>query len=131
MSERIRKVNTFLEAKKLGKLIQKLLPDYTDPLDFNQLKDPQAQPFKRSAAAHRVASRTMQEWMRIPITLNRIANHREAQAAAWLDLLRGTYNTLVAGPSHDTSAPTHLISSASIAPSILFQNGYNAWLGSG
>lgn len=44
MSERVREMEALLEAKKLGKLIQKLLPDYTDPLDFNQLKDEQGTP---------------------------------------------------------------------------------------
>jgi hypothetical protein len=41
MSERVREMEALLDAKKLGKLIQKLLPDYTDPLDFNQLRDAQ------------------------------------------------------------------------------------------
>ncbi len=91
MSERIRDMEALLEAKKLGKLIQKLLPDYTDPLDFNQLSDLLGQPFTSPKTTHKAATRTMQEWMGIPATLNRIANYMEVQATAWLDLLRGTY----------------------------------------
>lgn len=37
MSERFREMETMLATQKLGRLIQKLLPDYTDPLDFHQL----------------------------------------------------------------------------------------------
>lgn len=33
MSERIREMESLLESKKLGRLIQQLLPDYTEPLD--------------------------------------------------------------------------------------------------
>ena len=61
MSERVREMEALLEAKKLGKLIQKILPDYTDPLDFNQLKDTHGTPLTTPAAVHRAASKTMQE----------------------------------------------------------------------
>jgi hypothetical protein len=58
MSERIRDMEALLEAKKLGKLIQKLLLDYSDPLDFNQLKDAQGQPFRSPVATHLCGSAT-------------------------------------------------------------------------
>ena len=86
-------MEALLEAKKLGQLIQKLLPDYTDPLDFNQLKDDRGLPFKSPSAVHKAASRTMQDWMGVPSTLNRIASTLETQANAWMDLLHGTYAT--------------------------------------
>jgi hypothetical protein len=35
MSDRVRDMEALLAAKKLGKLIHKLLPDYSDLLDFN------------------------------------------------------------------------------------------------
>jgi hypothetical protein len=39
MSERVQEMENLLAAQKLGRLIQKLLPDFTDPLDFHQLRD--------------------------------------------------------------------------------------------
>lgn len=79
MSERVCEMKSLLAAKKLGKLIQKLLPDYTEPLDFYQLTDSDGRPFK--------SSRTMQDWMRVPRSLNRIAKFMEDQKNAWMSLL--------------------------------------------
>lgn len=90
-------MEALLDAKKLGQLIQKLLPYYTDPLDFNRLKDTQGLPFKSPSVVHRAASRTMQDWMGIPATLNRIASTMETESTAWLDLLSGSY-TIEANP---------------------------------
>jgi hypothetical protein len=90
MSDRVRDMEALLEAKKLGKLIQKLLPDYTDPLDFHQLLDPSGAPFKTPAAADKAASRTMQAWMGIPANLNSIPQYMENWRDAWQTLLHGT-----------------------------------------
>lgn len=61
MSERVRDLESLLAAKKLGRLIQQLLPDYSDPLDFNQLRDANGHLFKSEAALDKAASRTKQE----------------------------------------------------------------------
>ena len=63
MSERVRDMEAMLAAKKLGQLIQKLLPDYADPLDFNQLCHPDGTPYASPMEVDQAASATMKEWM--------------------------------------------------------------------
>jgi hypothetical protein len=92
MSDRIKEMESLLTAKKLGRLIQKLLPDYTDPLDFNQLKDRDGTHLPTPAAVDKAASRTMREWMGVPANLNCIANSLETLKDLWIDILRGLFN---------------------------------------
>jgi hypothetical protein len=94
MSERIKDMEFLLAAKKLGRLIQRLLPDYTEPLDFNQLKDRNGTPLPTPAAADKAASRTMRDWMDIPPNLNSIANSFELLNDLWIEVLRGLFCTV-------------------------------------
>ncbi len=50
MSEWVRSLETLLIARKLGRLTQQLLPDHSDPLDFNQLRDNHGNLFDSEAA---------------------------------------------------------------------------------
>jgi hypothetical protein len=91
MSDRVRDIESLLAAKKLGRLIQKLLPSYAEPLDFNQLRDQDGIPYRTAAAADKAASRTMRDWMAVPDNLNPVADLMERQPDAWKSLLHGTY----------------------------------------
>jgi hypothetical protein len=95
MSERIKEMESLLTAKRLGHLIQKLLPNYTDPLDFNQLKDRDGTHLPTPAAVDKAASRTMREWMGVPANLNCIANSLETLKDLWTDVLRGLFSHAV------------------------------------
>ena len=94
MSERIQEMESLLAAKKLGRLIQRLLPDYTEPLNFNQLKDRDGTPLTTPAAADKAASRTMRDWMGVPPNLNSIANSFELLKDLWMELLNGLFCTV-------------------------------------
>ena len=90
MSDRVRDMESLLAANKLGRLIKQLLPSYSDPLDFNQLRDDVGSPFRNAAAADKAASRTMKAWMGVPNTLNPIAEAMEQHSDSWKDMLHGT-----------------------------------------
>lgn len=94
MSKRIKEMESLIAAKKLGQLIQRLLPDYTDPLDFNQLKDRDGTLLPTPAAADKAASRTMRDWMAVPANLNGIANSFETLKDLWIAVLRGLFCTV-------------------------------------
>jgi hypothetical protein len=59
-------LESLLAAKKLGRLINQLLPDYSDPLNFNQLRDDHGNIFEDEAAVDKAASRIMSDWMGCP-----------------------------------------------------------------
>ncbi len=92
MSERVRDMETLLATQKLGRLIQKLLPDHTDPLDFHQLRDATGALFPNPEAADKAASDTMRDWMGVPLSLNAIADSMEAVPDGWQDLLNGFFS---------------------------------------
>jgi hypothetical protein len=83
MFDQVKDLESLLAAKKL--------PDYTDPLDFNQLRDEDGIPFKNAPAPDRAAFRTMKDWMGIPINLNPIVDTTKRQPNAWKTLLQDTY----------------------------------------
>jgi hypothetical protein len=85
-------MEAMLSAKKLGQLIQKVLPDYTDPLDFTQLCDTDGVPYSSPKAVDRAASAVMREWMGIPPALNPIAALMETAKAYWQTLYDGSAN---------------------------------------
>jgi hypothetical protein len=80
-----------LATRKLGQLIQRLLPNYTEPLDFNQLRDTHGTLFATPEATDRAASETMRDWMDIPQALNAIADNMERVMDGWQTLLFGSY----------------------------------------
>ena len=92
MSERVREMETLLATQKLGRLIQKLLPDHTDPLDFHKLRDSTGALLPNPEAADRAASEVMREWMGVPPSLNEIADSMESMPEGWQDLLTGSFS---------------------------------------
>lgn len=88
---RVRDMEALLAAKKLGKLIQKLLPDYSDFLDYNKLTDENGHPFRTPSATDRAASETMADWMGIPLNLIPIASAMEEHPSLWRTLLQCTF----------------------------------------
>jgi hypothetical protein len=91
MSERVREMENLLATQKLGRFIQKLLPDFTDPLDFHQLRDGTGALFPTPEAADKAASDTMREWMGVPPSLNSIADSMENEPDCWHALLNGSF----------------------------------------
>ncbi len=91
MSERVREMENLLAAQKLGRLIQKLLPDFADPLDFHQLRDGAGALFPTPEAADEAVSATMRDWMGVPQSLNSIADIIESEPTCWHALLDGSY----------------------------------------
>ncbi len=91
MSDHVREMETMLTTRKLAQLIQRLLPDYTDPLDFNQLRDASGEAYRTPEEADLAAFNTMQDWIGIPPALNSIAAALEASSAVWRTLLNGLF----------------------------------------
>ncbi len=90
MSERIQNIEALLAAQKLGKLIQKLLRDYSDPMDFHQLKDRDGALLQSPEAVDKAAAATMKDWMGALHNLNPMAATLEREPDAWQSLLNGT-----------------------------------------
>lgn len=72
--ERVKELKSLLKTKKLAKLIHKHLPDFTDTLDYNQLKDPVGGCHDTLKAMDKAGSLMTQDGMGISESLNSIAS---------------------------------------------------------
>ncbi len=119
-SDRVREMETMLATRKLEQLIQKLLPDYTDPLDFSQLQDASGVLYRTPEEADLAASNTMRDWMGILSALNSIAAALEASSAMWRTLLYGLLTPCSNPiPSHIQRAIAEASKAKSIGPEVI------------
>jgi hypothetical protein len=91
MSDSVREIETMLATRKLGQLIQKLLPDYTDPIDFHKLRNNNGDLYRTPEETDKTAFDTMREWMGVPHALNAIASALETVTTTWTSLLHGLF----------------------------------------